>query len=343
MPALAALLAALLLPAPAAAEKQGELAATVRVLVQNVYGRKENDCKERYKALAAEIAAASPPFDVVALNEHWSVKYDRWFTCDASVLTAALEAAGYKGKDKSVKHTPSATEFGEVSGGNSVFTRHRITASHDGKYVNGRSVPLSGYLLTRVEVAPGVDLDVWTVHLEAGSDGCDEDCRHEQADDTGMALDLWKEKSPALIVGDLNTGGPMTAAEKPPYAGNAGYEKVMEALGKPRDLWLELSSSGTDEGFTYDCVNNTTQSCKYRERIDYVLLPPDNEKAELVVHPKSVSVVRWKTATGVNVSDHYGLDATLELRRRPKSSKGRVAEAARAKVLLEKYSSVAWD
>lgn len=314
---LAALLT-LLLVAPALAGDPP--AATIRVLVQNVYGRREKDCESRYKALAERILAASPAYDVVALQEHWRVPYDRWFSCDADVLTKALEKDGrYAGAGRSIRHLPRAGEALEVSGGNSIFTRHSIVDSYENKFVNGRQVPLSGFALARVEVAPGVQVDVWNVHLEAGSDGCDDDCRWEQATDFGSVVEMYRDK-PVLIVGDFNTGGPMTASEKPPFAGNGGYHNVVgDALRAPRDLWLEL---GTGDGFTYDCVNNPTQKCKYRERIDYAFVPEHKDMldpaSEHVLVPVKLEVVRWKTDAGLDVSDHYGLDVTLEVRARPK-------------------------
>jgi endonuclease/exonuclease/phosphatase family metal-dependent hydrolase len=249
-------------------------------------------------------------------------------TCDDTVLTKALEKdSAFAAENHSVLHQPSATDVYELGGGNSVFSRHLLTDAYEAKFVNGQSIPLSGYVMTRVQVAPDVEFDLWTVHLEAGSDGCDDDCRWEQATDFGSAVEMisgtpekGKTGVPVLIVGDLNTGGPMSTSEKPPYAGNGGYENVIaDALSKPRDLWLEL---GSGDGWTYDCTGNTIPKCKYRERIDYVLLPEDEDIVHSsAVHyflPLKIEVVRWKTPAGGHVSDHFGLDVTLELRRRPK-------------------------
>lgn len=338
------------LAAPAAPEP-GELVRTVRVLVQNIYGRREQECQERYKALAAQVLAASPAFDMVALNEHWKVRGDRWYTCDADVLTKALEADGrYAGTGRSVRHKPRSDEVLETSGGNSIFTKHRITDSYEDKFVNGRSIPLSGFLLARVEVAPGVTLDVWNAHLEAASDGCDGDCRWEQATDFAGAVETFsgtpdkgERANPVLIVGDFNTGGPMTPTEKPPYAGNAGYENVMEALGHSRDLWLER---GTGSGYTYDCSRNTMNRCKTSDRIDYVLLPEDrdilNPDSEFILVPLKVDVVRWLTPKGKPISDHYGLDATLEVRRRPKAPASGLT-FSRVGALLDAQRPLYWD
>lgn len=328
---LLAALAILLAAAPARAE-------TVRVLVHNLWGRDEADCAERYKALAANILAASPPYDVVALQEDWKVP-GNIKACDPENLTKALEAGGtYAGKGRSIRHLPRTQDALQIAGGVSVFTRHEIVDAYENRFVNSTDFPLSGYALARVKLASGAEIDVWDAHLEAGSDGCDDDCRWEGATDFGSEVELFsglpekgKTGNPVLIVGDLNTGGPMTKKEKPPYSGNGGYANVMDALGNPRDLWLEL---GSGDGYTYDCkANNTVEKCDYRERIDYVLLPESKRilspKSENVLVPLKVEVVRWKTAKGQNVSDHFGLDATFEIRKRPAAAPDEPKPAAR--------------
>jgi endonuclease/exonuclease/phosphatase family metal-dependent hydrolase len=314
--------------------------AAIRVLVQNIYGRREKDCEARYKAIAKEVLSASPAYDIVAFQEHWRVPYDPYFTCDADALTKAMEADGrYKGKGKSIRHLPKGSGL-EVSGGDSIFTLGTITTSFDNKFVNGRSVPLSGYALARVEVAPGIEVDFWNVHLEAGSDGCDDDCRWEQATDFGLDVQIFSGPSteqkgvPVIIAGDFNTGGPLAKGDKPPFPGNGGYDKVLDALDKPRDLWTEL---GSGDAYTYDCQNNATQSCKSRERIDYVLLPEDDgildPKSEHVLKPTALSVVRWKTDKGNPVSDHYGLDATFEVWKRPAKERSVLSKRFKALAL----------
>src|SRR5579859_4876487 len=149
MAMLALAMLAALSPVPARAAEAP--VATLRVLVQNIYGRRERDCESRYKALAARILAASPPYDVVALNEHWRVPLDHWVTCDADVLTKALESDGrYAGPGKSVQHVPAASGLLQVSGGDSIFTLRRIASSDSARFSNSKEIPLSGWVRARV-------------------------------------------------------------------------------------------------------------------------------------------------------------------------------------------------
>jgi endonuclease/exonuclease/phosphatase family metal-dependent hydrolase len=303
----------LLLAAPAPAQNAP---VSLRVLVQNIYGRREKDCEARYRALAEHVLAANPPFDLVAFNEHWKVPLDPYYTCDADVLTRAMENDGrYAGAGKSVQHVPRGSGI-SVSGGDSIFTLRRITKTTSGAFSNSNRFPKSGYVLARTEVAPGVSVDFWDAHFEALSDKCSDSCRAKQGKEFAAAIKKEASGNPVLLVGDYNTGGPLSKSEKPPYAGNGGYDDLMKVLGSPVDVWLEL---GSGLGYTYDCGTNHTQQCTERERIDYVLVP-DSPAASYALVPKSIAIVKWTTPAGNEISDHYGLDATLELVRKSRGA-----------------------
>ncbi len=154
-------------------------AETVRILSHNIWGRDKADCAERYKVLAAHILAASPAYDVIALQEDWKVPANI-SACDPSHLTKAIEADGrYAGKTRAIRHLPAANDALQIAGGVSIFTRHEIVDAYENRFVNSTDFPLSGYALARVRLASGAEIDVWNAHFEAGSDGCSDDCRWE--------------------------------------------------------------------------------------------------------------------------------------------------------------------
>lgn len=306
---------------------------TIRVLHLNIFGRRENNCVERFREIARRIITANPPYDIISLNEDWDISDDPHFSCGASALWQQLDKVrSFRNTATivhSLRHQPRAQDFLEAGGGNSLLTPHRIIDAHANRYVNSGNIPISGYLLSRVELRPGVELDVWTTHLEARSDDCDRDCRAEQLSDFGMVSstlsgvpdDGRTSTNPVLILGDFNIGGPMRMGSKS-YAGNPGYEDIVESLKSPRDLWLETHAFGDPwfgSGYTLDCKLNgllaSDPDCDYRDRIDYMFVPThkDYGKPTYRIKAKSVNVTRWKTQSGLDVSDHFGLDATLEL------------------------------
>jgi endonuclease/exonuclease/phosphatase family metal-dependent hydrolase len=292
---------------------------TIRVLHQNVYGRNAANCAERHLTLARKILEADPPFDVVSLNEHWSVPFANPISCPARHLRdAILQDARYRdapGVTRSKRHYPRANVALTVSGGLAIFTPHEIVEHRDWAFGNSNLIPLSGYMLSRVKLPNGVQLDVWTTHLQAASDRCDDGCRGEEISELASAVAREAGERPTLILGDFNTGGPVAIDEKPPYAGNGGYDRILAALRGSRDLWLEafpFRVPGVNP-FTVDCVTNRLNGdCAYRERIDYAFVPAGGRVKLLSIAP-----VHWETRDGTPVSDHYGLDIKLRLQRTP--------------------------
>jgi hypothetical protein len=115
--------------------------------------------------------------------------------------------------------------------------------------------------------------------------------------------------NPVLIMGDLNVNGALKCAGAPPPEGNrASYDDIMEILMDPLDLWC--ANHPELEGFT-------SQSGK---RLDYILIAQDprltNGPYDIVVNNRDdVQVVKWNSGFGP-VSDHFELEATIEIRER---------------------------
>lgn len=332
-----------LLPTAAQAAPRSEL----RVLLQNIYGRSEKSCEERFQAIARKIHEADPPYDIVVFNEHWKVRDFGRMACDADVLTRAMRAPGrYR---QALLHRPKSEALWQMSGGNSIFSLHPLREIHSFQFTEKLQFPVSGATLARVSLPDDREIDVWFTHIEAGSDGCDDFCRLGQVDELASAVAAFREAEiPVLIAGDFNTGGPMsyeqlvnakqaleTARREASdggrlvwypklesdlkahreYAGNAGYFDLLETLGDPMDLWLwthpRPGREGLFAGATYDCDRNNLLSCSYRERIDYLFAVPPKSSGAPAIVPSKVDVVRWKSPSGLDVSDHYGLDARL--------------------------------
>lgn len=346
------------------AEARGDL--TLRVLQQNIYGRSKADCRKRFRALGRKILQADPPYDIISLNEHWKLFDNDWIVCNADVLTEVLESDGrysnLPGFRRNLRHYPKPRDFYQTQGGNSIFTRFPITFSRDMRFVNSRHTPVSGALMARVLVGPGLEVDVYVTHLEAEVDGCDDLCRAEQYSDmTGfLTYSLPEEegqrRNPVLLMGDFNFGGPLSKVhrelhqedpERWAYAGNGGapgkgefafrgyewgYEGFMEEYEEPRDVWLEANPY-LPLGHTYDCAGNTLLDCDYAHRLDYIFIPGDDfflgSRPTHRFGVKRARLVQWKTSDGENVSDHYGVDALLTLKALPAGRRSKAAHGPR--------------
>ncbi len=304
---------------------------TFRILVQNIYGRNENDCSARHRELVRRIRAADPPYHLVALGEHWPSPFSNRWICDDTILTKEMA------KDKRYKYRalsfPEADDFPRIDGDNSVFSMFPIQEFYPAPFVNNEEIEMTGFGLTRIEFWPGMGLDLWTTHLNAGVDHCDRFCREEQLADLSASVSIMSGTPdvrgggyPVLVVGDFNIGGPANHVERilhernpksHRYPGNDGYDDILLYFKNPRDLWLENTPLNyLKPGFTIDCRLNTLQkNCTHRERIDYLLVPTHRDfvDSRFDLKMERIEVVRWKTPAGESVSDHFGLDATLSI------------------------------
>lgn len=316
----------------------------VRFLHLNVYGRDKKECIERFKEIAKRIHAAKPAYDIITLNEHWNTIKFKGLACDGQLLTNLITSTGvYRDSDKAVRsltHLPrseSSDWLIAANGGNSIFTKHSIIYDYSSVFVNSGRMPLMGSSLVRVKIDNQLTIDMWLTHLEANVDGCfdEDDCRLEQLDSVAANIDIFsspsegrKTTNPVLLVGDFNIGGPRNNYERLKhlnnpqnpefkYKGNPGYEWIMEYFKEDtRDLWLEANKLNLPIGYTYDCLNNDLLTCKYQNRLDYFFVIGEeffNAKPSFTTKLKSIQMLyNWKTQNGLPVSDHYGLDVTLE-------------------------------
>lgn len=317
-----ALVALIALVAPATAAAQ-TLQARVRILSHNVFGTSDASCGARAQTIGNNIATASPPYDLVGVQEYFNTPDFDAFSCDAEHLLNAIRSTGRyatDGHDYLHKPTGEAWEL-EADGGIGTFSIYPHSYLHEQEWSFNQTVidgSVHGFTYTSVPFpnAPfGVNLV--DVHLLSNSDGCDQACRREAMGELRSFLEFMTRRTdnPTFMVGDFNIGGP------PSFNGNAGYTDIMDVLGNPRDLWFEAHP--TENGYTYDSNDNSLAEADCgrpcRERIDYIFLLTDpsltSNVYEVQVAPADVKLVKWTTAPPerLPVSDHWGLEATVAI------------------------------
>ena len=335
------------------ANDKGEFVKEIRVLSYNIFGKKEpskSGCKERMLEIAKRFRTASPAYDIVSLNEHYNPTINGWWSCDGDILTNAIRKdwryRDWFGLRRSRKHYPESGDLFRADGANSVFTKHHIEKTKDFIFVNSNDFPVNGFMLNRIKVSDDLTIDLWTTHLEShGPDNCSDKCRQEQYEHlldyvknySGWYSVPYKRRPPktvevdgnaVIIMGDFNIGGPLSTYHRKKhkedpwfyrYPGNGGYEKLMK-YGALRDLWTEANPNSP--GYTFDCSTNNLllkKNCDSRMRIDYMFVPDHwlYQPRTYRIEVKNMKLVKWKTKSGMDTSDHYGLDATLKIYKKP--------------------------
>jgi endonuclease/exonuclease/phosphatase family metal-dependent hydrolase len=177
------------------------------VLSYNVHGLPPfitgDDTLGRQRAIAPRLA----PFDVVGLQEDWTDEGH------ALLVGPAPQA---------VKLRFEAALPDRVYGsGLSLLARGRLVerrATHYSTYhglldAANDGMASKGYLAARLEVAPGVEVDVYDTHLDAGGAEGDAAARRAQVADLIEAMTTWSAGRAVVLLADTNLGQGATDRE----------------------------------------------------------------------------------------------------------------------------------
>ena len=285
--------AALLLAAAAAAPVQ---AVPLSVLTYNVAGLPEGLSGSHPEANHPQIAPLLNAYDLVAVQE------DFFFHPQ---LTASLTHPF-----QSVKDT-SKGPFGIANGdGLNTFSRTpfadftRVTWNDCfGVLSNGSDcIAPKGFSYERHEFAPGVFLDVYNLHTDAGGDPEDLAARAANVRQVYQAIQEQSDGVAVLLLGDTNSR----------YTRGADVLPEMLAATGLTDVWVELQRGGDvpDVGTSLsDCVDPSAGGC---ERVDKIFY---RSSAALHIEALGYDVPRalFSDAAGVPLSDHDPVHALFEL------------------------------
>ena len=307
----------------------------LRVLTLNLYGLRypskrgsttdKSDCAGRFKAAAEQIRNADPPYDIVAIQELYSLADSGTIACDPAPFLGELGAAGSRGLQKILFSPKGRTWEGEANGGIALITPHVIEQQDSQRFVGAGATlhAARGVVFARVAIRSGLKVDVYVVHLSPGRQKARERKRELAALAKLVAAKSSASGNPVLVLGDFNVAGP-------PHAGGE-YSAILQALRNPRDLWL--ANNPSDPGFTYDCLANAVaalRGCDYQARLDYLLIVTDRSlsNSDYQVNldkEQAVRRVTWNTEGRhpLPVSDHYGVEATLWVERKPLAKSSR--------------------
>jgi endonuclease/exonuclease/phosphatase family metal-dependent hydrolase len=193
-----ALFVVLLLAAPASAQGVAPVGTSLRVVSYNVHGLPSFITGDDTPGRLRQIGPRLDPFDVVGLQEDFIDDGHRHL---------------FEGRPHGTRLRFDAVIEGRVQGsGLSLLARPRAVATHTEHFrtfagvLDGANDGLAskGLQLTRLELAPGVEVDVWNTHMDAGNRDADREAR---ADQVRQALDALRARSAGravLFLGDTN-------------------------------------------------------------------------------------------------------------------------------------------
>jgi hypothetical protein len=159
-----------------------------------------------------------------------------------------------------------------------------------------------GFSVARHEVEPGVFLDVYNWHAEAGSAPEDDAARAANVRQMRDFIDVWSAGQAVLVLGDTNSR----------YADATDILPELLADVQLNDVWIELERGGVMPGLgprLEDCAPPESGDC---ERIDKILFRSSN-RLELVPIDYQVEDELFIDPDGLPLSDHLAVSAVFQL------------------------------
>lgn len=255
----------------------------LRVVSYNVHGLPSLITGDDTLGRQREIAPRLEPFDVVGLQEDFMDDGHRLLT-GAATHPTRLRFADLVGPDRFYGSGLTLLARAPV-----VLRRHEHFEAFHGRLDAGADgLASKGFQLVRLRLAPGVELDVYNTHMDAGGAAGDQAARAEQAAQLARCMRDVSGDRAILLLGDTNL--------------SAGRGRDPETLAR----WQ------AETGLRCACLAAREACCG---RIDRVLW-----RGGLGVE---LEVVRWGVAPGFTdtqgrpLSDHEPIEAELRWRRAP--------------------------
>jgi endonuclease/exonuclease/phosphatase family metal-dependent hydrolase len=269
-----------LLSAPALLAQSAQ-EGRLEVLSYNVHGLPGlitgDDTLARQTAISARLNA----FNVVGLQEDFSDAGHARLLAKVTHTSRVRFADTVKGRFYGSGLTFLARPPASGRRGEHYRTFHGVmSAGSDG-------LASKGFQCVRLRIAPGVELDVYNSHLDAGGSAGDQRARAEQVAHITSAMQIHSRGRAVLFVGDTNLKA----------------RRGLDAQTLRR--WLKTT------GLRCACGVAQKSCCG---RIDRILV---RSGVGLRLSVKRWSVLNWRDSRGRSLSDHDPIHATLRWRRGP--------------------------
>lgn len=298
--------AALAVAVPASA-----LAGTFAVLSYNVRGLPAAVIEDR----TAQIAAIAPLLDdfhspigpyiginsIVGLQELFDAGYYATLTNSGTVSYPHITVKDTGGPANIGDGLNLLSDFSLGS-----FTRTQWDDCFGTGGANGSDCDTNkGFSYARVTLEPGVTVDVYTLHADAGQDTGSKDARRKNITQLTDAINATSPSgTPVIVLGDTNSLFTRN--------GDDNLQDLVYGVGLT-DAWVQMRRSGLVPGagvpIEGDCLTNPgSADCELVDKILY------RDGGTLVFAPQSYDVLNemFSDEKGDDLSDHYPVAVTFD-------------------------------
>jgi len=263
----------------------GPSAGSIEVLSYNVHGLPSAITGDDTTARQELIAPLLNNYDLVGLQESFIDSDHKILAAAANHSSQSRFAATYEPDRVYGSGLAAFMRFNIIE----VFNEHYSTCN--GTFDAASDCLASkGFQVLRIELAPGLELDFYNTHLEAGGSAADDEARSPQIDQLITSL-IGRSLGRAVI-----------------FTGDFNLHRVPE---QPADI--EMIDRLTTAGQLLDVCESL--DCPDPTRIDRIFY---RDSAEVILEPTVWSVEQeFVDKQGVNLSDHQPIHATITWGREP--------------------------
>lgn len=259
----------------------GPVEGTITALTYNVHGLPSVITGDDTPGRIARIGPLLNAYDLVGLQEDFD---DR----NHAVLVAASQHREHLRFSDALARRIYGSGLSILSRYAIVAHRHVHYSACHGRFTNASDCLASkGFQAARVRLAPGIEIDVYNSHLEAGGGDGDDAARAVQVEELMNAMNTWSAGRALILLADTNlrTGDPVEAVLLDRLLAATGLEDACDAVG-----------------------------CAEPGRIDRIMLR-SSEVVELTAVEWFVDAA-FVDAAGRPLSDHDAIASTIRWRRR---------------------------
>lgn len=213
---------------------------TIRALTYNVAGLPQGISSSNPVTNTPQISPLLNGYELVLVQE------DFWYHAELAAQAThpyrSLPLTGYSTLVNDGLNRFSTTPFGQL-------TRIRWGACHGLTGDGNDCLSSKGFSVARHELHPGVTVDVYNIHADAGSSGGDIRAREDQFEQLARFMAVYSANQPLIVAGDTNLRGSARPDDEQvllTFLAATGLQDAARTLGAPESI-DRLMFRGTSE------------------------------------------------------------------------------------------------
>ncbi len=217
-------------PAGGSTGPQVIASGTIRALTYNVAGLPQGISSSNPVTNTPQISPLLDAYELVLVQE------DFWYHAELEAQAnhpyRSLPLTGYSTLVNDGLNRFSTTAFGQL-------TRIRWSTCHGLTGDGNDCLSSKGFSVARHELHPGVTVDVYNLHADAGSDGGDIRAREDQFDQLAQFMAVYSANQPMIVAGDTNLRGTSRPEDEQVllrFLAATGLQDAARTLGAPEQI-----------------------------------------------------------------------------------------------------------